>query len=102
MALSHRQIYAAPLGGWRSRRSASDGSTDRDWRSEQGNAIENITSTGVTELRPGPYRLTAVHYSGSLPIDFSVRVVRDGNSKTYPHRFTTERQEIEIDQFNIQ
>lgn len=70
---------------------------DRDWQSESGNAIENIYTVGSgTTLPSGSYRLTVKHFTGSVPISFSVRVIRGGSSTTYNRTVNTEYEEIEI------
>lgn len=82
---------------------SSDGKLqlDRDWQDEQGNAVENIFTVGNNNLTNGSYRLTVVHYSGSKPISFTVRVVRNGTSSTFSRTFQTSgSDEIEILNFN--
>jgi hypothetical protein len=54
---------------------------DRDWRSELGNAIENIYNTGP--MPNGSYKLAVQLYGGASPTSYRVRVIQGGNVKTY-------------------
>jgi hypothetical protein len=84
---------------WASSQS-SDGTLqlDRDWLNDTGSAVENIFSDA--NFANGDYRLTVKHFSGSLPINFSVRVLLNGASNTYQRSFVSNKQEIEIFRFN--
>ena len=81
---------------------SSDGKLrlDRDWQDEPGSAVENIFSNKGAKLSGGTYRLVVNHFDGSLPIDFSVRVVLNKVATTYHKTFTKPDEDIEIVQFN--
>ena len=72
---------------------------DRDWRSATGNAVENIYSTGTANMPSGDYRVTVKHFSGSLPMSYSVRTIHSGTAKTYSGTLTSNGQETEIERF---
>lgn len=73
---------------------------DRDWREEPGSAVENIFSLPQGVPTQGDYRLTVKHFSGAVPIDFSVRVINNGIAKTQRYTFQNDDEEIEITTFS--
>ncbi len=62
---------------------------DRDWQDEQGSAVENIFTVGNNNLPSGAYRLSVIHFDGTKPISFTVRVVRNGTSSTFTRTFNS-------------
>ncbi len=74
---------------------------DRDWQDEQGSAVENIFTVGNNNLPSGAYRLSVIHFDGTKPISFTVRVVRNGTSSTFTRTFNSGgSDEIDILSFN--
>jgi uncharacterized protein YfaP (DUF2135 family) len=72
---------------------------DRDWMHALGNAVENIYSIGT--MPSGSYTLKVHRYSGDAT-NFSVRVIRNGNVRTYPMSVTAdETQEITVTTFTL-
>lgn len=67
---------------------SSDGTCqlDRDWRSEYGNAVENIYS--LSTMPSGTYTIRVNLYSG-IPNNYSVRVIWKGSVKTYTGSVST-------------
>ncbi len=61
-------------------------SLDRDWRYTYGNATENIFSTGT--MPTGSYSVKVNLYGGD-PVDFRVRIIKRGSSKSFNGRVTT-------------
>ncbi len=61
---------------------SSDGSVelDRDWLSEYGNATENIYS--LSTMPGGSYTIKVNLFSGD-PVNFSVRIIRNGSVKNF-------------------
>ncbi len=78
---------------------------DRDWRYVYGNATENIYSTGT--MPTGSYTVKVNLYGGDA-VDFSVRIIKKGTTKSYSGRVTTvnsgddEAKMITVDTFTWQ
>lgn len=81
-------------------KTSTDGSVrlDRDWREGNGNAIENIYSTG--DMPPGNYEIKVVLYSGAAT-NFNVRIINGGNVINIQGSLTTAGDNSLIYQFTI-
>lgn len=81
--------------------SSPDGSLhlDRDWRSANGNASENIYST--SGLPAGEYQVAVDHWGGDVPKSFSVRVKLGTSVRTYRHTVDVYGETIDIETFSV-
>lgn len=79
---------------------------DRDWMSEVGSATENIYS--ISSIPRGEYKVYVDGYSGNVPKQFEVRIIKRGSSvKTFRSTCTkitangTKEEMIYIDKFSF-
>lgn len=82
-------------------KTSTDGSLrlDRDWRGENGNAIENIYSTGA--MPSGNYEIKVQLFSGD-PTNFDVRIIDKENVENISGSLAEPKQEKVIYNFTIQ
>jgi hypothetical protein len=83
-------LYGPNIHVWYSSKLSSDGSLrlDRDWKSELGDAVENIYQVKDSEgksipMTPGNYRIEVDHYSGADAMPYEVRVIRGGSVSNF-------------------
>lgn len=77
--------------------SSANFALDKDWRTDPGNAIENIFST-TTTIPSGDYRVNVAHFAG-FSKSFNCRVIVNGSSTNYAN--TLGGGSVDVRTFNI-